>query len=160
MPMQPVNISTKIRPLDLYHKQAFQTDVAYHCPVKRTHISQEGKSGCLMSIPPHPPRVKSQGCHLIPLFYLLYCPPCLALLFLSCPFSANDPFSHAHSTSKDATTRTSPSSQERTTNKISHLNFQQHSLPCPLFRFQKLLSKKARHSPPVSRSIDQRCVTD
>ena len=46
--------------------------------------------GCLMS----PSCLESQGCHLIPLSYLLSCFFCLVLLlFLSCHFSANGPFS-------------------------------------------------------------------
>jgi len=46
--------------------------------------------GCLMS----PSCLESQGCHFIPLSYLLSCFLCLdLLLFLSCHFSANGPFS-------------------------------------------------------------------
>ena len=53
--------------------------------------SPKGGRGCLMS----PSCLESQGCHLIPLSYLLSCFfPCLALLlFLSCHFSANGLFS-------------------------------------------------------------------
>ena len=50
----------------------------------------KGGWGCLMS----PSCLESQGCHLIPLSYLLSCFFCLVLLlFLSCHFSANGPFS-------------------------------------------------------------------
>ena len=53
------------------------------CPPK-------GGRGCLMS----PSCLESQGCHLIPLSYLLACFFCLILLlFLSCHFSVNGPFS-------------------------------------------------------------------
>ena len=46
--------------------------------------------GCLMS----PSCLESQGCHLIPLSYLISCCFCLVLLlFLSCHCSANGPFS-------------------------------------------------------------------
>ena len=52
--------------------------------------SPKGGRGCLMS----PSCLESQGCHLIPLSYLLSCYFCLILLlFLSCHFSANGPVS-------------------------------------------------------------------
>ena len=49
----------------------------------------KGGRGCLMS----PSGLESQGCHLIPVSYLLSCFFCLVLLFLSCHFSAKRPFS-------------------------------------------------------------------
>ena len=60
------------------------TKVPRGCPTPK------GGRGCLMSSP----CLESQGCHLIPLSYLLSCFFCLVLLlFLSCHFSANGPFS-------------------------------------------------------------------
>ena len=51
----------------------------------------KGGQGCLMFIP----CLESQGCHLIPLSYLLSCFSALVLfLFLSCHFSAHGPFSY------------------------------------------------------------------
>ena len=53
-------------------------------------LPPKGGRGCLMS----PSCLESQGCHLIPLSCLLSCFLCLVLLlFLSCHFSANGPFS-------------------------------------------------------------------
>ena len=56
-------------------------------------FTPKGGRGWLMS----PSCLESQGCHLLPLSYLLSCfffSPCLVLLlFLSCHFSANGPFS-------------------------------------------------------------------
>ena len=52
-------------------------------------MPQKGGQGCLMSTS----WLESQGCHLIPLSYLLSCFFFLVLLlFLSCNFSANGPF--------------------------------------------------------------------
>ena len=57
------------------------------CP--RWFAAPKGGQGCLM----FPSCLESQGCHLIPLSYLLSCFFCLVLLlFLSCHFSANGPF--------------------------------------------------------------------
>ena len=55
-----------------------------------TLFSPKGGQGCLMSSS----CLESQGCHLIPLSYLLSCFFWLVLLlFLSCHFSVNGPFS-------------------------------------------------------------------
>ena len=54
-----------------------------------TPTAPKGGRGCLMS----PSCLESQGCHLIPPFYLFNYFFCLVLLlFLSCHFSANGPF--------------------------------------------------------------------
>ena len=53
-------------------------------------VPLKGGQGCLN----YPSCLESQGCHLIPLSYLLTCFFCLVLLlFLSCHVSANGPFS-------------------------------------------------------------------